>query len=537
MLVLLGCVATSFAVIGPLLATGRHLTGGDGLYPVDQLQYLSWIRQAADHGLIANRWDMAPDTRVFLHPAWLISGGAAHWLGLPIEFSNFAIWKPVSILVAFIACRQYTRRMLKPVWPARVGLVLALFTLVPASTVLGFFGAGSNLRYNLDFITSEMWPGQQLIGYEVGAIAVFLVPLILLGLERSRGTARVGLLAVCSAGALLVTWLQPWQGAELVIIVCATELWRWWRNNERPWLPMLAVPVLGTLPAIYYFVLEQTDPAWQLYGKENSATANPIWDWSWWAVAICLLPLALPALLGLWRKASDWQGTAVRIWPIAVAFVYLQPSGTFPFHAVQGLSIPLAVLAVQGLTTNRPSRVPAPRWWWVVPALLILAIPGPIHRLRMAKTNVDTRLFPYEFGPGEREALDWLNSEPTPGAVLAEAYGGLLVPAFAGREAYMGTPSLTRDYKLRQGAMFILLYGNMKPTAAREFVRASGARFIFLSCQPGERPQRDLSPVLGPLVQRKLAFGCSRVYVLKPTPASRKLQTASGRTLEQLLKP
>ena len=49
---LLLTAAWSMMVMGPLLLTGRTISGGDGLFTVDQLQYLAWVREAGDHVLV-----------------------------------------------------------------------------------------------------------------------------------------------------------------------------------------------------------------------------------------------------------------------------------------------------------------------------------------------------------------------------------------------------------------------------------------------------------------------------------------------------
>lgn len=514
----------SFAVVGPLILSGSELTGGDGLFPPDQLQYLSWIRQSADHWLIANRWDMQPDTRVFLHPGFLLSGLAVRWFGIPIELSNLAIWKPISIVVVFLAARQYSRRLLGPGWPARVGMVLSLFLLPPMSSIAHRLGSGAKLDYNLDFITSEMWPGQQLLGYEVASTAIFAVPLILLLAERARSRRRVGLFALCAAGGLYVSWLQPWQGAELALIVTVTEMWRWWRRGERPCWSLALIPIAAAIPAFYYAILERTDPAWEFYGKTNLANSNPMFDWSPFAIAICLAPVAIPALISLRLPADGWQGTAVRVWPIAVAFVYLQPFGTFPFHSIQGLSIPLSVMAVQAFTVGRPRILPRPRWWWVVPALVLLTVPGTVHRLQLGYDNVDSKIFPYVFEPGERAALRWIDEDPVPGAVVADRYGGLLIPAFAGRESFIGTPALTPQFTPKSKLMYAILFGVVPPLKSQEAVRATGARFLFQTCGHWKGGAPDLTPLLGPLIEESKRFGCARAYRLRATSRSEQLE-------------
>ena len=66
----------------------------------------------------------------------------------------------------------------------------------------------------------------------------------------------------------------------------------------------------------------------------------------------------MPAALAYRLPAPGWQDVAVRVWPFAALAVYLAPVGTFPYHAFQGMSIPLAVLAVQGVLSVWPRPRP-----------------------------------------------------------------------------------------------------------------------------------------------------------------------------------
>jgi hypothetical protein len=71
---LVALAGLSVLMLAALLTKGRAITGADGLLASDQLQYFTWIRQASEHALIGNEYDMAPDNRVFLHPGFLLSG-------------------------------------------------------------------------------------------------------------------------------------------------------------------------------------------------------------------------------------------------------------------------------------------------------------------------------------------------------------------------------------------------------------------------------------------------------------------------------
>ena len=76
-----------------------------------------------------------------------------------------------------------------------------------------------------------------------------------------------------------------------------------------------------------------------------------------------LAPLAVPAAFAYRLPAPDFGAVALRAWPLAALLVYFQPFGTFPFHALQGLTPPLAVLGVLALRSwlGDASAAPAGR--------------------------------------------------------------------------------------------------------------------------------------------------------------------------------
>ena len=505
---------TSLAVLVPLLLKGRPLSGADGLLASDQLQYFAWIREASEHVLIGNRYDFAPGDRVFLHPGYLISGLLHRVTGLSIPLSYLLPWKPIAVGLTFAGSLLYVRRLLAGRAQRRIGLVLALFAVMPASAIVAWSGIGDKpLAFSFDFISGELWSGQYLLGYLMTAIAVFLMPLVLLAVESWRRTGRPFTLVLVATGALLITWLQPWQGATIALIVVATELLVSLRGRTRPRAAALAVPVAVAIPAGYYFALSRLDPAWQLAAESNAAGALAEWRWPWWAMALTVLPLALPAAIAYRLPAPTWQDVAVRVWPFAGLAVYLLPIGTFPYHAFQGLTLPLAILAVVGFTSVRPR----PRPWLIVAALVLLIVPGFVHKLELAANSIRTAGDPYFILPDERRALQRLEDDPRPGGVLAPSYAGQMIPFTTGRKTYVGALSWTPDWSRRARNANDLAEGKLSAATAREVVRSSGARFLFVDCRP-RLP--DLTYQLGELVERSERFGCARLYTLRANPGT-----------------
>jgi hypothetical protein len=267
--------------------------------------------------------------------------------------------------------------------------------------------------------------------------------------------------------------------------------------------------VAGTLPLVYYWILEQVDPAWEIAGHANRKFELG-WPPSVWLLG--LLPLALPAALAYRRRAEGWQELALRVLPFAFVGEYFLISasglGTFPFHSLQGLSLPLAILAVQGTAALRPAD------WWrahartVAIALAALLALGVADRIDLIRKEIHLGGQPFLLHDGERAAFDYLEELPREGGVLAPIYSGLMVPYQTGRETWVGQLSWTPHYHRRVARSGRLFEGRMERPEAARFVAATGARFLFADCLE----RADLRGVLRPYLVSVRRFGCATVY-------------------------
>ena len=525
---LLAFAGLSLVVLAGLVLRPLTLTGAESEVTGDQLQYFGWIRSAAEHGVIHNLWDIDPAGRsYFVHPGFLISG-LLHRAGLDVIWAYQLLWKPVAIAVVFTGFLAYVRRLL-PAGGARwAGLALALFYVTPAAALWGFGDLGEGLRRRLDFMSGEMWPGLYMWGYLMTAIAVGLLPLVLLAVERARtperrarGPARVPAGRPAAGGALVVSWLQPWQGVVLLSTVVVVEALAWRRDRGASLGaagPALgAVLLAGAAPLAYYLVLSRVDPSWELAGEANRSFES--WPASVWLLA--LAPLAVPAALAYRLPAPGWQELAVRVLPLAMVAEYwlisLSGAGTFPFHSLQGMSLALGVLAVTGARGWWPARGRLARPWVAAAAVALLTVPGVAHKLNLIRDDIHVAGQPYFYKPQEEAALDLIERSPRAGGVLAPIYGGLMVPARTGREAWVGQVSWTPDYKRRVARSEALFTGRLGPAAAAALVRESGAVFLFSDCQR----RADLSAVLAPLLSSTRRFGCATVYEVRPAALAR----------------
>ncbi len=474
-----------------VVAHGRLWTGTDGVYLVDQLQYLAWVRDASHHVLVSNLFVLRDTPHDFFQPAIAISGGLTA-AGVPAWLS-LLLWKPVAVGAAFFAIRAYIRRMLPGQGEARAALVLALF--FTSFTVL-YGSAGTVGDLFLGFVS---W------GYVFALLSLACLLAALLAHDRLRSAERIGW--VPGALGLVASLLHPWHGELLIVIVVVAEAMTLDRRSWRRRLGLTALTAgLTAAPLIYYELLGRLDLSWQL-ARVASKHSFPLGS-----ILLALAPLLVPALIACARRPRSFLAATAPAWLISALIIYaVSASGVAatPLHAFEGISIPLAVLAVQGFERLGWSRL---RHHGRATAALIAAVtlPALVYDLLNARNLVAFQPAKASFiRPDEQKALRYLARDPTSGGVMARSYLGALVPGETGRRTFVGDCLWSEpDCSQRLVTVRDLFTGGLTPAVARAKVLDSGARFLLADCRRGI----DLRRELGPVITGEHRFGCARVY-------------------------
>ncbi|MBV8710305.1 MAG: hypothetical protein JOY56_00905, partial [Solirubrobacterales bacterium] len=311
---------------------GAIWTGTDGIYIVDQLQYLAWIRDASHHVLVSNLYVLRDTPADYFQPAVVISGGLTA-LGIP-AWVALLLWKPVAVVAFFFGVRAYARRSLAGLWPRRAALVLALF-----------FGSFTIVDGDVG-VLGDLFPGFLSWGDVFGLLALAAMVWALVVYDDARGNGR----RLWLPGALgaLATLLHPWNGELLIALVLAAELVLLARRRyTRDDLRLTAATLIGTgVPLVYYAILGKVDMNWKL-AQIASKHAFPFWE-----ILLAIAPLMLPAIVAYRTRPTTFLAAATRMWPPAAFAIFLLSGtslGATPLHAFQGITVPLAVLAVEGL--------------------------------------------------------------------------------------------------------------------------------------------------------------------------------------------
>ena len=484
-----------------VVAHGRVWTGTDGFYLVDQMQYLAWIREAARHVLAANLFVLRPTPADYLQPAVAISGGLsalgiAPWLSL-------LLWKPVAVIAAFLAVRHYAHRSLRGTWARRAALVLGLF-----------FGSFT-IIYGSTGVLGDLFPAFLSWGYTFGLLALATMMFALFAYERARAGAqlRVGRALVWLPALLgaLASSLHPWQGELLIVIVVGAELILWQGDRRAPRrIKLPAVTVIGTaVPLAYYAILGRSDLSWRL---ARSASKH---SFSLLTILLATAPLLLPALLAYRGRPRAFLPVVTRIWPVAALIIYLLSAtdvSATPLHAFEGVTIPLSILAVEGLQRTRVARLTG-RPVIAALAVALATIPATVYELRSAQPLVAPSPGNANFiTADELRALRYLAADRQPGGVLTRFYLGAVVPAETGRRTFVGDCLWSQPHCAPRAQIAQMVFdGSLPGDVTRVFVHQIGARFLLADCQT--RP--DMAAVLAALTESVHRFGCASVYVLK----------------------
>ena len=496
---------------------GLQWTGIDGEFPVDQMQFLAWIQDASRHVATSDLFVLRPTGHVYLQPMFALSGGLVA-LGVPSWVALIA-WKPVAIVAVFFAIWVWCGRLLEGRWERRVALVLALFA-----------GGGG--------VLGDEWLPFMAWGYPHAVLGVALVVAALLAYDRAYREQRLSLLA--PAMGFLASWVHPWQGEVLLVILGGVELVRLRESLRAGLVRSLRAPVLTVvataIPLVYYGILGRIDLAWRL------GQGALLHSWPLGRILVPLIPLLVLSVPAYFRRPRGVLQASAMAWPIAAFIVYGVNASGFagaPQHAWVGIAVPLGVLAVQAVRsfwlpalaripvpgfagaggsaeglTGRLRNAPAGRALGVLVAVLAVAaltIPGSASTMADAYKFVGPATHNQNLlASSEVRAIHYLANDPEPGGVLSSPYLGDSVPGMTGRHVYDSD-----DWRWSQPNAFErahtarrLLAGQLAPAAARHFVAQSGARFVLQNC--GSRA--DLERTLRPIISSVHRFGCATLF-------------------------
>jgi hypothetical protein len=450
---------------------GGHLAGGDGFLVLDQLQYLNWLRQAVEHVLVGNLYDLAPGPRCFLHPGLLVSARCTRsgsGCGRRTSCGSRRRARAVGAAPGVGRGRFLARPRRADGGSPRSRCLFAS----PGRAAVGWLGLGGE-RHPLPL----RLPRRRARRDEL--------PLGL-SLHRHRGRAAAARLLAHERGR---TGSRRRRARDRVAAAvagrdatCCVLLGGGGGGLAPPATPAAAprLAIEGAAPRRRSSTTSRSprlDLAWELAGRANDFGA-----WPWWVTAIGLAPLPCPARVRRRRAPDDVAGWALRLWPLAALCVFVAPAGRFPAHAFQGLALPLAVLAGVGVGRRVGEGGDGRR-------AALLVVPGTLYRVDELRAARQRR--PPAVLPRRRRARGAALARRGAGARrrAGAALHGLLVPAWTRRETWVGAGSWTPGLRRRTQAAERLFSGRMDRAAAEALCAARAPASYSRLPRPRGRPR------------------------------------------------
>jgi hypothetical protein len=510
--------AASFAPFGlnavDAAANNRVFLGAAASSAQDSMQYLAWATDAAHHGLIANLYGFNNGGHVFFHPIWLVTGLLHIDAGVSYPLL-LGLWQAAALILLVIVLRRYADLVLGNDGRARaISLTLALFLVSPFFLFVVNLHVQINGQWTLR-LTEEsyavQWIGKFPIALTVTAMIGYLIALERLMGTFDQPTFRAELLprAGFAAAALGATaaFLHPWQGAELAVLTIGLAIWGrpLSRRNLRLLLPLAAI----ALPLLYYLILPKFDAGWATASRPGPG-GIPLLGW-----LTTLGPVILASIPGWRTRATSDRQRLLRLWPVAVLITFVGvPTGKF--QAFVGVSVPLALLAVQGWRRVLEERRLGGRNPWVLRFLVTAGVvvlvfgAAPATTWLLIKRRLGVRAVA-ELDRPDADALNYIAHQPR-GGVLSTWKVGIWVPVVTDDSTYVGHRVWSPHWVLRKNYVMRLFdYPGkrpLSPTATLALIEQPWARYVLESCGARE----NLWPLLEPRGYSRHAFGCATVY-------------------------
>ena len=262
------------------------------------------------------------------------------------------LWQAAALILLVIVLRRYAQLVLGNDGRARaISLTLALFLVSP------FFLFVVNLHFKIKgqwtlLLSGESYAVQWISGYFPIALTVTAMIGYLIALERLMGTldrptlgAELLQRAGFAAAALGATaaFLHPWQGTELAVLtVGAGDLGPAAITAQRP-----AAAATGGDCFAAALLPDPAEDRRRLGDGQPGVRPAPGSAFRLLGWLTTFGPVVLASIPGWRTRATSDRQRLLRLWPIAVLITFVAvPTGKF--EAFAGVSVPLALLAVQG---------------------------------------------------------------------------------------------------------------------------------------------------------------------------------------------
>jgi hypothetical protein len=364
----------------------------------------------------------------------------------------------------------------------------------------------------IDFMSPEAYTFLDLYGLPHLAAARCLLLLGLLGYLRGRhvwaglallGTSLIQPLSVVAIGAVLAV--------DFVFGVLAGRRAAW-GGTSKPLASLRGLVITGLIssPVVIYSVIAFTvDPVLRQWSAQNVLLSpNPLHYLLGYGV---YLTLGLFGWRAMARRSRAGLSRFVAAWLVTAPVLIYLPIST-QRRLIEGLQLPLVVLAVWGLTValRRVRR-------WLVPAALSAASLSTAVLLALGFMGALQTGEPIFHPVSQLEAFGWLRQNAKPGQVVLSAFDtGNALPAYTPLVAYIGHGPETVFLAEKQPRVEAFYQAAGSDADRRRLL--SDGRISWVLVGPHERALGAFDPAQAPYLLPVHANDAYAVYAAEEQP-------------------
>lgn len=415
------------------------------------------------------RFSTEPHNPAYLRLFYVALGHVGRLVNLPVETTfQWARW--FLGYLALFSLYQIIRRIFPDLFWARIAFLLAalgsglgwlqlIVDWTPGPiTPIDFW-----LIDNYVFFSLSLFPH---FAFVTGGMCIIL-NLWLDHLETPRWQTILWISVV----SMLVQLVNPIALATVDAGLAGAAVASWWKGGRIRWadVPALGVVATAQLPLLAYnFIVLNNDPVWSQFTAQNRTLSPPL---EYYLLGFMpFLPFAAIGLFDLLRSRSK-PSAASAFWIIS-GFALAYAPMSIQRRFLQNLTIPLAILAVQGLirlfeagTAQSPF---VKRWRSSLVILFVFAaslssIQLSLGRILYMQTHPADLYYPASLD----DAVTWLRDNAQYNDfVLASEMTSQILAQKAGVRAYLGHEMETLGYTDKQEMVKSFFEGNLDELAS-----------------------------------------------------------------------
>ena len=510
----------------------------------DNNVYLGLMRQASEgRALFTNNFTPEPNPPALFNFLYLSLGRLSGWMGWSLDFTH-RLFGAVSIVLLVLTAYSFIATAIRRPFYRRFALVLACFGggMLWVSRILLRF-TGHDLRPVSNWLV-ELNLFHAMIVYPHFIFAAALMTGSLALLLKSERVRRFGpaVAAGCCAAALASS--HAFEAVAFVPIAGMYLLLDWLAMGRMPgWNRLKSVAIVLGLPLGMLFfnhLILAREPRWgDVVSRLNFATPEPFRLGMGLGASFIVAMLTFDGFLRIRRPSGERMAKA---WVLTVLILAYVPYINWRWHLLNGIQIPLAVLATQGLrrTVFRRillrrrdrKRTPClPRSLWAPPGLvaamgvmLVACCLSTANHFLSYRHEAKLVGAPTYLPTTELAAMDWMNRQVSRDALVLASYPiGNYVPRLSGQRVFIGEDMLTNEIEARQRDIRLFYSEDWDDSKRVGLLHLFGIDYVYYG--PDERKLGSYDPDGAAFLTRVYDDGGIKIFEVKGAAADARTST------------